>query len=485
MSQFSLKTLIGNNLAQNKNHVLMSSFGIIVGISAFVFFIGLSEGIKKVVLGRIFLIDQVEVVPPKVGFGLSQLSSLFGASSNSEQLNASMMESFKGVKGIEGAYPKMKFTFPAFGYGGREILGRDIKGELIADGIDPALVKKDLGSDTDFTDQEAAVSCTTNDECRVGMMCQDNQCVPQSCEPPKRKQPDPCPGLSYCAADVKQCLRPIPILLNEQILELYNGGLAVALGKGRSLPKISKELILGFRFKIALNRSAILRSRGPSISRQVYIAGFSDKAMSVGMTLPIDYVKRFNARFTSNDASQQYHSIILKIKDQTDFPSIVQEVKKRGLELAEKTSNAEQAAKMIRTIEAIFALVSLIIVGISALNISQMFYMMIYQRKREIGLFRALGATQTHVRLIILGEASWIGLFGGSLGLVGGVCAGQCVDWIAQYLPRFPYKPESFFIYPWWIWPLALICAILFCVFGAYWPARTAALQEPSEALTR
>jgi hypothetical protein len=381
MSQFSLKTLIGNNLTQNKNHVLMSSFGIIVGISAFVFFIGLSEGIKKVVLGRIFLIDQVEVIPPKVGFGLSQLSSLFGASSSSDQLNASMMESFKDVQGIEGAYPKMKFTFPAFGYGGRAILGRDIKGELIADGIDPLLVKEELGPNTDFGDQEAPTSCTDDDACRVGMMCQANQCVPQSCKPPARKKADPCPGLSYCAADVKQCLRPIPILLNEQILELYNGGLAVALGKGRSLPKISKELILGFRFNIALNRSAILRSKGPSISRQVYIAGFSDKAMSVGMTLPIDYVKRFNARFTSDVASQQYHSIILKIKDQTDFPYIVQEVKNRGLELAEKTSNAEQAAKMIRTIEAIFALVSLIIVGISALNISQMFYMMIYQRK--------------------------------------------------------------------------------------------------------
>ena len=59
-------SVIWSNLARSRRNVIMSSVGILVGISALVFFIGLGEGIKKVVLGKIFIVDQVEVIPPKV-----------------------------------------------------------------------------------------------------------------------------------------------------------------------------------------------------------------------------------------------------------------------------------------------------------------------------------------------------------------------------------------------------------------------------------
>ena len=483
MKRGSLSGLVRGNLTRNRRNVVMSSFGIIIGISAFVFFIGLSEGIKEVVLGRIFLIDQVEVIPPKVGFGIDQIGALFGAKPSNDKLNDEMASTFEGLEGLEGVYPKMKFTFPAFGYGGKQIIGRNIRGELIADGIEPALVRQELGGEGVFEDLEAPMSCKDDGACSEGRSCADGECIPISCDP--KGAQNVCSGSTYCAKDLKVCLPPIPVLLNEQVLELYNGGLAVALGKGGSLPKISKGMVIGFTFNIELNRSAIMRSRGKSLKRKLKIVGFSDKAMGVGVTLPIAYVKRFNARFTSDEAAQRYHSIILKVSDQRHFPTIVEEVKRRGLELAEKTSNAEQAAKILQTIEAIFALVSLIIVGIAAINISQMFYMIIYQRKREFGLLRALGASRVDLMKLILGEAATIGIIGGTLGVFAGVGAGAFVDWISTQLPRFPYKPETFFIYPPWLWVTAILASVLFCVLGASFPARTAAQQEPAEALTQ
>lgn len=484
MKHASLGSLIRNNLARNMQNVVMSSFGIIIGISAFVFFIGLSEGIKEVVLKRIFLIEQVEVIPPRVGLLNSGLNSFFGTESG-DKINDELMERFSHVTGLEGVYPKMKFTFPAFAYGGKQFLGRNVKGELIADGIDPALVRQELGETTLFRDLEAPIACQSDSVCQDGMSCVSGACKAISCA---QENDVICTGMSYCDLKAQQCLRPIPILLNEQILELYNGGLAVALGKGRSLPKISKEMILGvnFTFNVELNRSAIMRSKGKkTLKRKLKIVGFSDKAMNVGVTLPIEYVKRFNARFTSAAVAKKYHSIILKIKDQTHFPEIVEAVRQQGLALAEKTSNAEQASKIIKTIEALFALISLIIVGIAAINISQMFFMIIYQRKKELGLLRALGANRMDIQKIIVGEAICIGFIGGVLGLLGGISSGALVNWIASQLPRFPYKPESFFIYPPWLWVSAVCAAIIFCIIGAYFPARTAARQEPATALTQ
>jgi putative ABC transport system permease protein len=512
MKLSALSALVFENINRNRKNLLMSSLGIIVGISALVFFIGLSEGVKEVVLGRIFLIDQVEVIPKKIDLGLFQLDSLFGVS-NQDQLNDEKNEIFAKIEGVQGAYPKMKFTFPTFAFGGKQFLGKDIKSELIADGLEPALVESEMPKPNIFRDFDAPSSCQKDQDCIDGRFCQDGQCQQLSClskkqlnelnqtqteESPTENQAVPstvqpsspntvqqCPGVSYCANDTLKCEYPIPVIISEQLLELYNGGLAVALGGGKTLPQIKKEMILGFQFNVELGRSAITRNRSDSMSRKVQVVGFSDKAIALGVTLPIAYVKRFNEKFSGPETAKRYHSIILKVKDQTMFPEIIREVKQKGLDLADKTANAEQAAKILGSIKAIFALVSFVIVGLAAINIGQMFYMLIYQRKREIGLLRALGASAWDIRQIILGEAAVIGFFGGMMGSLVGFGFGWLTDTIVAYLPKFPYKPESFFIYPSWLWALAIGSAILFCLFGAFFPANTAANQQPSEALTQ
>jgi putative ABC transport system permease protein len=490
MKLSALSALVFENINRNRKNLIMSSLGIIVGISALVFFIGLSEGVKEVVLGRIFLIDQVEVIPKKIDLGLFQLDSLFGVS-NQDQLNDEKNEIFAKIEGVQGAYPKMKFTFPTFAFGGKQFLGKDIKSELIADGLEPALVESEMPKPNVFRDFDAPSACQTDQDCIDGRFCQEGQCQQRTCLSKQQlnelnqTQTEQCPGISYCANDTLKCEYPIPVIISEQLLELYNGGLAVALGGGKTLPQIKKEMILGFQFNVELGRSAITRNRSDSMSRKVQVVGFSDKAIALGVTLPIAYVKRFNERFSGPETAKRYHSIILKVKDQTMFPEIIKEVKQKGLDLADKTANAEQAAKILGSIKAIFALVSFVIVGLAAINIGQMFYMLIYQRKREIGLLRALGASAWDIRQIILGEAAVIGFFGGMMGSLVGFGFGWLTDQIVAYLPKFPYKPESFFIYPSWLWALAIGSAILFCLFGAFFPANTAANQQPSEALTQ
>jgi hypothetical protein len=454
-------------------------------VGALVFFIGLGEGIKRVVLGKIFLVDQVEVIPPKVSMSSQMLGALFGASSESNMLDDELTASFKDIDGIEGAYPKMKFTFPAFGFGGKNILKREIRGEMIADGIDPELVAGDISTDARFTDREVQTSCVADGDCDVGMSCSDQVCTPLTCKPVSSRKrsstPDPCPGESYCASDLKRCLRPIPVILNPQVFELYNGGLAIAL----KLPKISPSIVNRFTFNVILNRSAIMGKRGKTKLRKFQIVGNSAKAINLGATLPIDYVKRFNRQFTSEAAASHYHSVILKVKDQRRFPEIVQAVKDRGLTLAEQTENAVKAAQVILSIEAVFTLISLVIVAIASLNISQLFFMLITQRRREIGLLRALGASPNDIRLITFGEATVIGLIGGSLGVLAGWLASLGVDMLVASLPRFPYKPDSLFVFPWWTPLVGLGVAVTFCIFGAFFPGREAARQEPAEALTQ
>jgi putative ABC transport system permease protein len=86
----------------------------------------------------------------------------------------------------------------------------------------------------------------------------------------------------------------------------------------------------------------------------------------------------------------------------------------------------------------------------------------------------------------VMGEAALIGLIGGGLGILLGIGIARGVDWgSAHYLPKFPFKPDTWFHFRWWIICGGLLCATLFAVIGGYLPARRAARMEPAQALTQ
>ncbi|MFH1130525.1 MAG: FtsX-like permease family protein, partial [Pseudomonadota bacterium] len=128
---------------------------------------------------------------------------------------------------------------------------------------------------------------------------------------------------------------------------------------------------------------------------------------------------------------------------------------------------------------------SIIIVLISAINIAHTFMMMIADRRREVGILRAVGATKGHIRGVILGEAAVVGAFSGILGLALAYGAAALCDWFsANRVPDFPFKPETYFEFSLSLVAVSLVFAVLFCLLGALLPAQRAARMSPSEALS-
>jgi ABC-type antimicrobial peptide transport system permease subunit len=123
---------------------------------------------------------------------------------------------------------------------------------------------------------------------------------------------------------------------------------------------------------------------------------------------------------------------------------------------------------------------------IAVINIGHNFFIQVSERRREIGIMRAVGATEGDVQLIVLGEAAVIGIVGGLLGI--GLAVGIGMAWnayAASGIPRFPFKPSSWFEFKPWIWGSALAFSTLFCILGGFLPARRAAKMEPAQALAQ
>ena len=149
-----------------------------------------------------------------------------------------------------------------------------------------------------------------------------------------------------------------------------------------------------------------------------------------------------------------------KVTAKDQVAAVAKAIEQLDLEVTD--SGAEQAGMLITVFVLVFSLLSTIIVGIAAVNIMHVFFMLVYERQREIGIMRAVGASRGDIRLIILGEAASVGLAAGTVGVLLAYAASLGFDAVsANYVPDFPYKPTTYFLFTWDLVALALACDLV------------------------
>ncbi len=463
----NLVRMVVKNTVRSPKHFALSAFGIVVGIASFVFFLGLSLGVRNVILGKIFPLDVVEVVAPRSSIGGVDIT---------DPLDDADVQMIRKHPDVREALPRMRTAFPAAGHGNFE--GEDIRFEVggFTDGIDPSYLREDL---------------------KLGELFQDwdeLEMFRAECIPDPKTNPCTNPDYYYCDVSDFTCHRRVPVILSPTMIELYNGQVASAHG----LPVIGDiESFLvergagRMRFTITLGdtmvsggASADEDDAGKPKQRKVeaMLIGISDKAMPIGMTIPIQYVRRWNLEMGDDDAATRYSSIIVTLRDKDRLAPFSTWLQENNLRLED--SLGERFATAIFIVTTLFIFISFTIVTISSINIAHNFFMQVSERRREIGVLRAVGATRSDVRLIILGEAALIGVTGGAIGVALALGGAQLVDWASSaYLPRFPFKPTTYFDFQPWIIFGGLAFSTAFCVLGGFLPAHKASRLAPAQAL--
>jgi putative ABC transport system permease protein len=110
------------------------------------------------------------------------------------------------------------------------------------------------------------------------------------------------------------------------------------------------------------------------------------------------------------------------------------------------------------------------------------FYMIVNERRREIGLLRAMGANRWHISAIILNEAVLLSSVGGAAGIVLGYgILFSFKDLILRYL-RLPYLFPSFAGLT-TLTAGALLFSVLTGLFAALLPSLSVLRTEPYEAI--
>jgi putative ABC transport system permease protein len=132
------------------------------------------------------------------------------------------------------------------------------------------------------------------------------------------------------------------------------------------------------------------------------------------------------------------------------------------------------------------ACIAVVALLMAALGIINTMLMSVLERRREIGVMKALGARNSHIQSIFLFEGALLGLTGALLGLLAGWAVSLPGDaWVRSFIAsRLQIEPqESVFVWPAWLLLGTPLFACLVTTLAAVYPARRAARVDPITVL--
>jgi putative ABC transport system permease protein len=140
----------------------------------------------------------------------------------------------------------------------------------------------------------------------------------------------------------------------------------------------------------------------------------------------------------------------------------------------------ERVLELVEQPFAVTYALEVIAIVVALLGVTNALYASILERTRELGVLRAVGATQRQIRRIILVEGGLMGLVGGCGGVLAGVCLAvilifvinrQVFGWTLQMTMPVPFAGA------------ALVLLVLATVLASLQPARRAARVHLTEAV--
>lgn len=222
---------------------------------------------------------------------------------------------------------------------------------------------------------------------------------------------------------------------------------------------------------------------------------FSNEQIQGGIVVPLETGKRLpRFAFTSmwNMLSRSsrnrggYDALYVRLRDLKNLESVRKRLKALNFTVFALADQLEEIKRGFIMVDTALGAIGTIALIVAALGIINTMVMSILERTREIGVMKAVGASERQIRTIFFVEAGSIGLGGGILGVTLGWLVSRLANWIANlWVARQggPGGDLEFFYLPVWLIAAAILFSILVSLLAGLYPAARAARVNPVEAL--
>jgi len=239
---------------------------------------------------------------------------------------------------------------------------------------------------------------------------------------------------------------------------------------------------------IGQNVQTILRtSRGETQSFNLRVQGISqERSPTIEVSLA-DRIAMKNWWFNATNIleSEGYDSATIRAVDVSRASTLSAQLRHDGFQVQSVEVFVTVANRILTVVTMMFTLIGGIALLVATIGIANTMVMAIYERIREIGILKAMGASRREIRQMFMLEAGFIGMIGGVVGLLIGWLLGLGLNQAIEIFSRLREQPlhGQFFL----VTPLLAAGAIAFATFiglvAGLLPAQRAAKLDPLEAL--
>jgi len=208
--------------------------------------------------------------------------------------------------------------------------------------------------------------------------------------------------------------------------------------------------------------------------------------LPLGLAENLHVMQLVDLREITRAASKQpvYSSISVRVKDPSRIQGVEDAIKKMGFttfSILDASRSLQQVFRVLYAFLGIFGSLALIVASIGIVNT---LVMAILERRREIGIMKAIGASDGDVKKLFFAEAGAMGIAGGIIGVVLGWAIGQVINFGTNiYLKSQSIPPEHFWAVPLWLVAFAIGFACFVSLISGLYPAGRAAKLDPVQAL--
>ncbi len=181
-----------------------------------------------------------------------------------------------------------------------------------------------------------------------------------------------------------------------------------------------------------------------------------------------------------------YGRALVTVDRAADAAQVESDLRDRGLTAFSVASVVQRIDDLLSGLTIVVSLLTGIALFVAALGIVNTMVTSVLERTREIGLWKAVGATRGQVRTVFLLEALAIGVVGAVLGLGLALLAMVPLDHVAARMiaerATVPLQGRAFVV-PTWLPVADVLLAATVAVLASLYPAHRAATVDPVRAL--
>jgi len=232
--------------------------------------------------------------------------------------------------------------------------------------------------------------------------------------------------------------------------------------------------------------------------QQLKVVGIVDEEPYGGMRtvsrgriyLPVDLMEKLNMaqfgdmRSPLHGHGKTFMTLTVRVNDPAKVAQVQDAIKQMGFRTFSVLDATKSLRRFFTVLDLFLGIFGSLALAVATLAIINTLVMAVLERRREIGVMKAIGASDGDVKRLFFAEAGAMGFFGGILGVALGFAIGKAINvGTGIYLRNHKLPAEAVWILPPWLIGAAIAFSILVSLAAGLYPASRAARLDPVQTL--